>query len=78
VLYQKLIEYYLKELGYSPIVEEDLGNGRRVDILANVDDKKVGIEIEQNSNIDIWQLLKAQQNLDELVIVCKDKDVLDL
>jgi len=77
VLYQKLIEYYLKELGHSPVLEEDIGNGRRVDIIANIDDKKVGIEIEQNSNIDIWQLLKVQQNLDELVIVCKDKNVLD-
>jgi hypothetical protein len=78
MLYQKLIGFYLREKGHSFVFEKDLGNGRRVDIFAIIDDKRVGIEVAQNSNIDVWQLLKAQQNLDELVIVCKDRNVLEM
>lgn len=66
----------LGKMDHPIILEKDLGNGRRVDIFATIDDKRVGIEIAQNSNVDVWQLLKAQQNLDELVIVCKDRSVL--
>lgn len=77
MLYQKLIAFYLKELDHSFVLEKDLGNGRRVDVFSIIDDKRVGIEITQNSNVDVWQLLKAQQNLDELVIVCKDRNVLE-
>ena len=77
MLYQKLIAFYLSKMDQSVTIEKDLGNGRRVDIFAIIDDKRVGIEITQNSNVDVWQLLKAQQNLDELVIVCRDRNVLE-
>ena len=77
MLYQKLIAFYLSKMDHPIILEKDLGNGRRVDIFATIDDKRVGIEIAQNSNVDVWQLLKAQQNLDELLIVCKDRNVLE-
>lgn len=77
MLYQKLIAFYLSKLDHPTTLEKDLGNGRRVDIFTIIEDKRVGIEVTQNSNIDVWQLLKAQQNLDELVIVCKDRNVLE-
>jgi len=77
MLYQKLIAFHLSKMDYSVTLEKDVGNGRRVDIFAIIDDKRVGIEITQNSNVDVWQLLKAQKNLDELVIVCKDRNVLE-
>lgn len=77
MLYQRLIAFYLDRLNHQVTLEKDLGNGRRVDVFASIGNKRVGIEISQNSNVDVWQLLKAQQQLDELVIVCKDRTVLE-
>jgi len=56
--------------------EAVLGSGKRVDVFAVVKGRRVGVEIEMDSNADVWGFLKAQKTLDELMILCRDLEVL--
>jgi len=76
-LYQVLIAYSFKNAGSQAFIEKDLGNGRRLDVLVLSDDKKIGIEVELNPSIDLRKILKSMKQLDELIIVCKDKSALN-
>jgi hypothetical protein len=62
--------------GHQAKREENLPSGKRVDVFVSVNSQRVGIEIEMDSNINVWGLLKAQKDLDELIIVCRDLQVL--
>jgi len=56
--------------------EAILDSGKRVDVLAVAKGRRVGVEIEMDSNADVWGFLKAQKTLEELMILCRDSDVL--
>ena len=58
--------------------EAILDSGKRVDVFAVVTGRRVGVEIEMDSNADVWGFLKAQKALDELIILCRDAGVLRL
>lgn len=62
--------------GYQAKREKVLTSGKRVDVFALVKDRRVGVEIEMDPNADIWGFLKAQKDLDELTILCRDSEVL--
>jgi len=76
-LYQVLVAYSFRNAGHQAYVEKDLGDGRRLDILVVRDERKIGIEVELNPNIDLRKILKSMKDLDELEILCKDKNVLE-
>jgi hypothetical protein len=69
MLYQVLIRWELKKLGYDAHIEVDLANGRRIDVLAIKNGKKVGVEVELNVNVDLKQKLSEVESVDELYIV---------
>jgi hypothetical protein len=76
-LYQVLIAYHFRKLGHQAFIEKDLGEERRLDVLVVNGRKKIGIEIELNSNFDLKKILKSMKDLDELVVLCKDQAVLN-
>jgi hypothetical protein len=69
MLYQVLIRWQLKKIGYDAHIEVETAKGRRVDVLAVKNGKRIGIEVELNVNIDLKQKLTASEGLDELYIV---------
>jgi len=76
-LYQVLIAYRFRNLGHQAFIEKDIGEGRRLDLLVICDERKIGIEIELNPNIDLKKILKSMKELHRLVILCKDQDTLN-
>lgn len=72
-LYQVLIAYSFKNAGHKAFIEKDMGEDRRLDVLAIQDNKKIGIEIELNQNIDLNKILRSLKELDELKIICADQ-----
>lgn len=72
MLYQVLIRWQFKKLGYNAHVEVSL-NGRRIDVLAVKDGRKVGVEVELNAKISLREKLKVANELDELYIVTSKK-----
>jgi hypothetical protein len=71
-----IVYFIFLNSGFQTRREETLGSGKRVDVFALANDRRVGVEIEMDSNADIWGFLKAQKDLDELQILCRDSDVL--
>jgi hypothetical protein len=76
-LYQVLIAYNFRKRGHQAFIEKDIGEGRILDVLVVNNEKKVGIEIELNSDIDLRKILKSMKELDELIILCRDQDTLN-
>lgn len=72
-LYTILIGYSYRRAGFQTYIEKTLGNGRRVDVLTILDDKKVAIEVETGMGVDIANKLKALEEVDELVIVTDEQ-----
>ena len=75
-LYQVLITYSLRKIGYRAFMEKDM-NGRRFDILALLNGKKLGVEIELKPNPDLSKILRGMKEIDELIIICKDRTTLE-
>jgi hypothetical protein len=75
-LYQVLIAYILKKLGYQTTIEKILGSVR-IDVLAVNGKKKLGIEVELDRDVNVENKLKALNELDQLVIACKDQTVME-
>ena len=73
-LYQLLITHFLTEAGYQVAIEKNLDR-KRLDLLAIKDSKRIGVEIALNSQINSWNVLKAQKDLDGLIVVCKDRNI---
>jgi hypothetical protein len=71
MLYQALIRWEFKKLGYDAHIEARISEGRRIDVLAVKDGKKVGVEVELNANVDLRQKLNGIEGLDELYIVTR-------
>ena len=76
-LYQVLIAYSFRNAGHQAFIEKNLGDGRRLDVLVILDNKRIGVEVELNPNIDLRKILKSMKELDELAILCKDQSVLE-
>jgi hypothetical protein len=75
-LCQTVVYASFVKLGCETKQEEVLESGKRVDVFAVVKGRRVGVEIEMDSNADVWGFLKAQKSLDELIILCRDSEVL--
>jgi len=73
-----LIAYTFKKAGYPTFIEKSIGNGRRIDVLTIIDSKKVAIEVELGTGVDIQTKLKALEEVNELVIITDDKADLQL
>jgi hypothetical protein len=71
LLYQVLIRWELKKLGYDAHIEVEISKGRRIDVLAIKDSRRIGVEIELNASIDLKQKLSGIEGLDELYIVTR-------
>ena len=72
MLYQVLIRWEFKKLGYDAHIEVNL-DGRRIDILAVKNGKKVGVEVELNTNIDLKQKFSGIEVLDQVYVVTSRK-----
>jgi len=70
VLYQVLIRYFMRKLGFNAKLEAKVGS-RRVDVLAFNEQKKIGFEIELNPNVSLREKLSILDDLDVLYIVTK-------
>ena len=75
-LYQVLITYSLRKIGYRTFIEKEV-NGKRFDIFALLNSKKIGIEVELSPNPDLSKILKGMKEIDELIIICKDRTTLE-
>lgn len=72
-LYTILIGYSYRKAGFQTYIEKTLRNGRRVDVLAIIDGKKVAIEVETGVGVDVANRLKALQEVDVLVIITDEQ-----
>jgi len=75
VLYQVLIRWQMQKLGYTGHIEYRIGN-RRIDVLVENGDTRIGFEVELNPNQEIREKLNGIETLTELYIVTR-KDLLD-
>lgn len=64
-----LIAYSYRRAGYKTFIEKEMANGRRVDVLTLIDDRKVAVEVETGSIVDIENKLTVLEEVDELIIV---------
>ena len=69
LLYQVLVRWEFKKLGYDAHIEAKLPSGRRIDVLAVKGDRRIGVEVELNANVDLKAKLKVAEELDALYIV---------
>jgi hypothetical protein len=60
-------------MGWQAFIEREVGSGRRVDILAIREGKKIGIEIELG-NVSLEEELRCLEQLDELAILVADRE----
>jgi hypothetical protein len=72
-LYQVLIAYSLRMVGWQTFIEREMGSGRRVDVLAMREGKKIGIEVELGK-VSLEEELKCLDQLDELAILVADQE----
>jgi hypothetical protein len=72
-LYTILIGYSYRRAGFQTYIEKTLRNGRRVDVLTIIQEKKVAIEVETGISVDIENKLKALEEVDELVIITDEQ-----
>jgi hypothetical protein len=63
----------LKKIGYDAHIEVEIAKGRRIDVLAIKNGRKIGVEVELNANIDLKKKLNGIESLDELYIVTSKK-----
>jgi hypothetical protein len=70
-LYQVLIAYSLRKMGYEATIEKKLASGRRLDVYCDNGKEKTGIEIELTTT-DIEGKLEGIEKLDSLIILVKD------
>jgi len=75
-LYAVLVAYGFKNNGYRAYIEKSLRNGKKLDVLVLQGNKKIGIEIELDSTVNIEDKLEYLYEVDELAILAKDKNVL--
>jgi hypothetical protein len=71
-LYQVLINYALRANGYKTRIEQNFGEGRRLDLYATKDGRRIAFEIMLTSSNDYSNLIPTLDFVDELIIVCKD------
>jgi hypothetical protein len=77
-LYTTIIYYVFKRVGYKTSIEKTIRNGRRIDVLTVIDDKRIGIEVELGPTVDIQTKLLALDEIDELIILIgKDTNIHD-
>lgn len=69
MLYQVLIRWEFEKLGYEARLEVKLSEGRRMDVLAVKDGRKIGVEVELNANVNLKGKLNGIEGLNELYIV---------
>jgi hypothetical protein len=74
-LYQVLCAYSLRKLNYETFIEKDI-DGKRVDVLAVKGNRKIGIEVQLNSDLNLEKISTILENVDELVILCSNSNVL--
>lgn len=75
-LYQVLIAYILKRLGYQTVIEKTLGSVR-IDVLAVNGREKLGIEVELDRDVNVENKLKVLNEIDQLIIACKGQAVME-
>jgi hypothetical protein len=75
-LYQILIAYSMRRIGYQAFIEKEV-NGIRFDVLALSNGRRVGIEVELKPTVNLSKILKSMKEIDELIIVCKDRSTLE-
>jgi hypothetical protein len=73
ILYQVLIRYEYQKLGYEAHIEVKLPNGKRVDVLAVKENKKIGVEIELNPYNEQANKTSLLKYLDELYVLLKEE-----
>jgi hypothetical protein len=54
-------------------MEYDLGDGRRLDVYATKENRRIGVEIALNSNIDFRKTLASLKSVSHLYLVCRSK-----
>jgi len=71
MLYQVLIRWEFKKLAYDAHLEVRLSDKRRIDVLAIKDGRRIGVEVELNTNVDLSQKLVGIESLDQLYVVAR-------
>jgi hypothetical protein len=72
-LYQVLINYGLRQNGYKTKIEQNLGEGRRLDLYATKDSRKIGFEVVLTGSNDYSNLIPTLDSVDQVIVVCKDR-----
>lgn len=72
-LYQVLINYALRRNGYKTKTEHNVGKGRRLDLYATKDGRKIGFEVMLTGSNDYTNLVPTLDFVDQVIIVCKDR-----
>jgi hypothetical protein len=72
-LYQVLINYALRQNGYKTKIEHNLGEGRRLDLYATKDGRRIGFEVMLTGSNDYTNLVPTLDFVDQVIIVCKDR-----
>jgi len=70
-----LSAWAMKEAGYEVFKEWDIGDGRRLDVCASKDGRRIGVEVQLNANLDARKLLASLAKLDELSIITNSNRV---
>lgn len=65
----------MKEAGYDAFTEWDIGDGRRLDVCASKDGKRIGVEVQLNANLDSRKLLASLAKVDELALITSSNRV---
>jgi hypothetical protein len=78
MLYQVLLRWEFKKLGFDARLEAKFSEGRRIDVLAVKNGRKIGVEVELNTNVDLRNKLNGIESLDELYIVTKKEIYSDI
>jgi len=68
-LLQWLSTWAMKEAGYEAFREWDIGDGRRLDVCASKDGRRIGVEVQLNANLDSSKLLASLAKVDEIAII---------
>ncbi len=74
-LLQWLCSWAMKEAGYEVFKEWDIGDGRRLDVCASKNGKRIGVEVQLNANLDSRKLLASLKKVDELAIITNSNRV---
>jgi len=72
-LYCVLIAYSYRNAGYAVSIEKKMTTDRRVDVLVELEGKRVAIEVETGNAVDIQNKMRVLNEVDELVIVIEDE-----